>query len=363
MVSKNSPHLPKQLECGVAELHADAMQVSVAKRRKVWNVMIQGTGICKSFDDLQVLKNVNFTVENGDIYGLVGRSGAGKSTLLRCINGLLTFEKGDLTVDGVHVNQLKGNELRAFQKNIGMIFQHFAILDRKTVYENIQLPIKWAKVPKEAMDARIKELIELVGMTEKAHTAARNLSGGQKQRVAIARALALNPKILLCDEATSALDPSTTQSILELLLEINQKFGITMVMVTHQMSVVQRVCNKMSILEDGEIRDSGQVEELFKKQSPALIKLLGEEQESFEGKNIELFLSEKAGEDELLAKIAIETGVPYKIKSGKLDKYRDGRYGRFVINFPDNDETKMLECLKKHGIDYKVLGKGQDEAR
>ena len=241
--------------------------------------MIQGISISKSFNQLKVLDNIDFTVEDGDIYGLVGRSGAGKSTLLRCINGLLNFETGDLIVDGVHVNELKGKNLREFRKNTGMIFQHFAILGRKTVYDNIKLPIKWAHMPKEAMEARIMELIELVDMVDKVHVKTRDLSGGQKQRVAIARALALNPKILLCDEATSALDPSTTKSILELLLGINKKLGITIIVVTHQMSVVQKVCNKMSILENGKIVDSGPVGEIFKNQSPALIRLLGEQQE------------------------------------------------------------------------------------
>ncbi|MCI9339822.1 MAG: ATP-binding cassette domain-containing protein, partial [Dorea sp.] len=210
-------------------------------------------------DKSSVLEDINLTIEDGDIYALVGRSGAGKSTLLRCINGLTSYQGGSLTVDGCEIKDLKDKELREFRRRVGMIFQHFSLLERETVYQNIALPMQCWKYPKEETDKKVKELLELVGLTDKMNARPRNLSGGQKQRVAIARALTMEPKILLCDEATSALDPKTTNSILELLLEINQKIGITIVIVTHQMEVVRKACNKACILEQGRIADEGTV--------------------------------------------------------------------------------------------------------
>ena len=240
--------------------------------------MIIGRNIKKSFEDgAKVLEDISFTVEDGDIYGLVGRSGAGKSTLLRCINGLTDYQEGSLKVDGAEIKDFTGKELRQFRKSVGMIFQHFSLLERKTVYQNIAMPMECWKYPKEEIDKKVNELIELVGLEDKVKAKPRNLSGGQKQRVAIAGALTMNPKILLCDEATSALDPNTTNSILDLLAKINQKTGITVVIVTHQMEVVRRVCNKMSVMEHGIIAAQGDVEEVFKQQPDSLKRLLGVE--------------------------------------------------------------------------------------
>ena len=223
--------------------------------------MIEITNLEKNFGDLEVLKKINLKIMDGEIYGLVGVSGAGKSTLLRCINGLESYSNGSLKVNGTEVKDLDKKQKKIFQKNIGMIFQHFPMLTRKTVYDNIAFPMKCWKYGKKEIDQRVKELAEIVGSTDKLGEKPANLSGGQKQRVAIARALSMNPKILLSDEATSALDPKTTQSILALLKEINEKLGITIIIVTHQMEVVRQVCQKVSLLEGGKIVTSGDVEE------------------------------------------------------------------------------------------------------
>ena len=247
--------------------------------------MIEITNLQKTFEDsdLTVLKDISLKIEDGDIYGLVGRSGAGKSTLLRCINGLTGYQKGNLKVDGCEVKELSGIRLREFRKNIGMIFQQFSLLERKTVYENVALPMECWGWTRQKRDQKVKELLELVGLKEKMNVKPRTLSGGQKQRVAIARALTMDPKILLCDEATSALDPKTTNSILDLLLKINKELKITIVIVTHQMSVVRRVCNKMSILENGKIVEQGDVRQIFLNQPAALMRLMGEEGQTLPG--------------------------------------------------------------------------------
>ncbi|MDY4253392.1 ATP-binding cassette domain-containing protein, partial [Clostridium sp.] len=197
--------------------------------------MIEIKNVNKYFGENQVLTDVSVDIEQGEIFGIIGHSGAGKSTLLRCINRLETFDTGSIVVDGNNVGNLNEKELRDLRKNLGMIFQHFSLLERKTVFENVALPMECFGFPKDEIKRRVEELLDLVGILDKKDDKPRNLSGGQKQRVAIARALTMSPSVLLCDEATSALDPKTTNSILSLLQEINEKLGITIVMVTHQM--------------------------------------------------------------------------------------------------------------------------------
>ena len=210
--------------------------------------MIEICDLNKSFGELNVLKNINLTIPTGEIYGLVGRSGAGKSTLLRCMNGLEGYDSGSVKIDGIEVKDRDKDEMRDLRKEMGMIFQTFSLVSRRSVYQNVALPLKCWKYPKQEIDKRVKELLELVEITEKVDERPEVLSGGQKQRVAIARALALNPKILLCDEATSALDPKTTQSVLNLLQDINRKLGLTIVVVTHQMEVIRSCCDNIMIL-------------------------------------------------------------------------------------------------------------------
>lgn len=229
--------------------------------------MITFEHISKTFTtktgSVQALNDISLSVEKGDIFGVIGFSGAGKSTLLRMVNALETPTSGTVTVNGKKVSGLKRKELRTFRKNIGMIFQHFNLLESKTVFQNVALPLQLEHKTKAEINGRVKELLHFVGLDDKAKAFPPQLSGGQKQRVGIARALALNPQILLCDEATSALDPRTTDSILELLRRINSELNVTILMITHQMNVIQQICNKVAVLEKGTLIESGSVLSVF----------------------------------------------------------------------------------------------------
>ena len=289
-------------------------------------------------DGSSVLEGINLTIEDGDIYALVGRSGAGKSTLLRCINGLTSYQEGSLKVDGCEIKDLKDKELREFRRHVGMIFQQFSLLERETVYKNVALPMQCWKYPKDQIDKKVRELLELVGLGDKMNAKPRNLSGGQKQRVAVARALTMDPKILLCDEATSALDPKTTNSILDLLMEINQKLGITVIIVTHQMEVVRKACNKACILENGKIADEGTVKEIFIKQPQSLRRLLGEEEEKLPdtGHNIQIsYLVKDMKDGELFSTMTSELQYVFPIVNGLIQDYQGDQMGIFVINIDD----------------------------
>ena len=283
---------------------------------------------------------------------MVGVSGAGKSTLLRCINGLESYSSGSLKVNGIEVKDLDKKQKKTFQKNIGMIFQHFPMLTRKTVYDNIAFPMKCWKYDKKEIDGRVKELAEIVGITDKLQEKPGNLSGGQKQRVAIARALSMNPGILLSDEATSALDPMTTQSILGLLKEINEKLGITIIIVTHQMEVVRQVCQKVSLLENGEIVASGDVEELFLRQPDALQSFLGRNNTYTvpEGTNIQILLQEKDSSRKILSKMARQLQIDYMVCGGKVEKYRDKNLGELVIHVSDEESERVKKFLSKEDV-------------
>lgn len=309
-------------------------------------------------DGKSVLEDINLTIEDGDIYALVGRSGAGKSTLLRCINGLTSYQEGSLIVDGCEVRELKEKELREFRRHIGMIFQHFSLLERQTVYENVALPMQCWKYSKEEIDKKVKELLEIVGMKDKMKAKPRNLSGGQKQRVAIARALTMEPRILLCDEATSALDPKTTNSILDLLMEINKKTGITIVIVTHQMEVVRKACNKACILEQGMITDEGTVKDLFIKQPESLKRLLGDEGKPLPdvGHNIQIaHMVDRPQDGEILARMSKELNYVFPILDGNIQKYQEDSMGIFVINVDDEHWDEVKDYLNLNKLNWKEL--------
>ena len=300
-------------------------------------------------DGKSVLEDINLTIEDGDIYALVGRSGAGKSTLLRCINGLTSYQEGSLIVDGCEVRELKEKELREFRRHIGMIFQHFSLLERQTVYENVALPMQCWKYSKEEIDKKVKELLEIVGMKDKMKAKPRNLSGGQKQRVAIARALTMEPRILLCDEANS---------ILDLLMEINKKTGITIVIVTHQMEVVRKACNKACILEQGMITDEGTVKDLFIKQPESLKRLLGDEGKQLPdvGHNIQIaHMVDKPQDGEILARMSKELNYVFPILDGNIQKYQEDSMGIFVINVDDEHWDEVKDYLNLNKLNWKEL--------
>lgn len=229
--------------------------------------MIELRNVYKTFTrkeiQIDALKEINLKVEKGDIFGVIGYSGAGKSTLIRLVNYLERPTKGQVFVAGHDLGEYNDRELRAAKKNIGMIFQHFNLLESKKVFDNVAIPLVLLKKNKEEIRKRVQELLEFVGLSDKAGSYPSELSGGQKQRVGIARALASNPSILLCDEATSALDPQTTQSILQLLKRINAEYNITVMIITHEMSVIQEICNKVAVMEEGRIIEQGSVLEVF----------------------------------------------------------------------------------------------------
>lgn len=240
--------------------------------------MIQIQNLYKTYNENTVLENISLQVKRSEIFGIVGQSGVGKSTLLRCINGLENFEQGRIIVNDTDIATLAESELLAFRRKIGMIFQNFALLNRKTVLDNVMLPMECWKYPREVRQKKASELLELVGLGDKTAALPHELSGGQKQRVAIARALTLEPDILLCDEATSALDPAITASILELLAAINRSLGITIVLVTHDMAVIKAICNRMAIVADKRIAALGDVAETFLAEPPCLLDLLGKKE-------------------------------------------------------------------------------------
>ena len=316
--------------------------------------MIIAENLCKNYGDLQVLKNIHLKIEDGDIYGLVGKSGVGKSTLLRCINGLETYQSGSLQVEGEEVSQKSGKALRLFRKQIGMVFQHFSLLERKSVRDNIALPMKCWGISGKESEKEVERLAKIVGLEDKLDVKARNLSGGQKQRVAIARALTLKPKILLCDEATSALDPKTTKDILKLLKKINQEMNITIVIVTHQMSVVREICNKVSILEKGRIVEEGDVASVFARYSKSLQNLLGETEITIpkDGVTLKIIIPDRKENDNLLSLIAINLGVPFSLVGGHIEQYREQKIGTFFIQIKKEYEERVKNYLKDKYVEY-----------
>ncbi len=317
--------------------------------------MIDINNVGKSFNNKSVLKSINLHIQEGEIFGIVGHSGAGKSTLLRCLNGLESYDTGSIKVMGKEVKDLKGKEIRTFRKNLGMIFQNFNLLNRKNVYDNISLPLEVWGLEKSKIKTRVKELLNLVGLSDKAKSMPSELSGGQKQRVAIARALALNPSILLCDEATSALDPNTTKSILELLRKINNEFKITIVVVTHQMEVIKEICSKIAIIDEGEIKTSGKVEEIFLKPGKNLKKLLGNDSLlPDEGINIRIFFPKEISQDNLITSMAIDLNIKFSIVWGKLERFRSDVLGSLVINVNDKDKESICNYLSSKNVNWEV---------
>ena len=320
--------------------------------------MIEIKNVCKSFGQAEVLKDIAISIKEGEIYGIIGHSGAGKSTLLRCINGLESYDEGSIKVMGEEVSGLGAKKLREFRKNLGMIFQNFNLLKRKTVYKNVSLPLEVWGYDKEYIDKRVNELLDLVGLGDKAKSKPASLSGGQKQRVAIARALALEPKILLCDEATSALDPKITKDILALLSKINKELGITIVIVTHQMEVVKEVCERVALIDGGIVKAEGRAEDLFLKPGASLKKFLGEEDETTlpdEGINIRIFFPSDCSENALITRMAREANVDFSIVLGKLEKFRENVLGSLVINIEEKDKETISDYLKGKNIEWEVI--------
>ena len=318
--------------------------------------MIDISNLNKYYGETKVLNNINIHMKKGEIFGIIGHSGAGKSTLLRCINRLETYEEGSILVEDKEVKDLSENELRFLRKDLGMIFQHFSLLERKTVFENVALPLECFKYSKEEINKRVDELLKLVGIDDKKNQKPRNLSGGQKQRVAIARALALNPKVLLCDEATSALDPNTTKSILNLLQDINKKLNITIIMVTHQMEVIKQICSRVAIMEGGKVLEIGDTEELFLQNSKNLQKLVGEEDIVLpKGTNIRIIFPKEISNDSIITSMARNLDIDFSIICGKLEKYREDILGSLIINVSSEHKEKIKKYLDEKEVRWEEI--------
>ncbi len=324
--------------------------------------MIKIENVKKSFDELEVLKEISLTINDGEIYGIIGRSGAGKSTLLRCINGLEPYNDGTITVDGELVYSDDKKAIKKIRRNMGMIFQGFNLLERLDVYDNVALPMRFWGMKTNTPEAKEKilNLIRLVGLEDKVHAKPRELSGGQQQRVAIARSLVLDPKYLLCDEATSALDPEITKEILEIIQKINKELGLTVIIVTHQMEVVKQVCERVAYLSDGKMLVEGKPEEIFVKPAFAEIKSFLKDDSRLlptEGINIQIFFNGKGkGADEpLMSRMARDLQVDFDIIWGKLEDFRHNVYGSLVINVGEADLESISSYLNDKGVDWEVI--------
>lgn len=247
--------------------HCPLLRIQKDRKQCMNNTYITLNAICKRYiaknGTVEALKNVSLSIPKNEIFGVIGLSGAGKSTLVRCINLLERPDAGEIIIDGEKLLQLSKEELRLRRQKIGMIFQHFNLLEQQTVLSNVCFPLEIRGIPRRERQEKALELLEKVGLAEKAQCYPSQLSGGQKQRVAIARVLANDPDILLCDEATSALDPETTKTILELLKKIHDTMGITVIVITHEMKVIQEICSSVAVLENGEVQEVGTVSELF----------------------------------------------------------------------------------------------------
>ena len=312
--------------------------------------MIKIENLSKTFHtadgSVEALKNVSLDIADGDIFGIIGMSGAGKSTLVRCINLLERPDEGTVTIDGTDLGELNKKQLRFLRREVTMIFQGFHLLMQRTCLKNVCFPLELAGYSRQDAQKRAKELLETVGLLDKANAYPSQLSGGQQQRVAIARALATNPKVLLCDEATSALDPTTTNSILELIQEINQKTGITVVVITHQMSVVEKICRHVAILDGGEVAEQGEVTEVFSHpRSEAAKRLVYPESDApdvsgVSGRLIRIvFNGAEAANTPIIARMASERGIAASIVYASTNSIGGKAYGQMLLALPDNDSV------------------------
>lgn len=320
---------------------------------------------------VDALKDISLEIEQGDIYGIIGMSGAGKSTLVRCLNYLEKPTKGAVLVDGKELGAMSEKELLKQRKDIAMIFQHFNLLMQKNVVDNVSFPLLIQGVKKKEARRKAKELLGIVGLEEKEQSYPAQLSGGQKQRVAIARALASDPRILLCDEATSALDPQTTASILDLLKDINQRFGITIVIITHQMSVIRKICSHVAIMAQGEIKEHGLVEEIFSHPKTREARELilkdsdGEHRDHagrtqdrlMESKKIRIVFSENSSFEPVIANMVLKTGRPVNILRADTKNVGGIAKGEMILGLPDDEklQKEIEDYITERGLEIEEV--------
>lgn len=319
--------------------------------------MIKINNLSKSFStaggQVDALKNISLTIPDGEIYGIIGMSGAGKSTLVRCINMLERPTDGSIIIDDKDMGALSQKELREERRNITMIFQGFNLLMQRNCLKNVCFPLELAGVNKAEAKKRAQELLETVGLGDKAKAYPAQLSGGQQQRVAIARALATNPRVLLCDEATSALDPQTTHSILSLIREINKNLGITVIVITHQMSVVEEICDRVAILNEGVVVEEGKVSDIFSSPKSETAKNLvfpnGYDEKIGKDKNQRyirvVFNGASATDTPMIAKMATEKNIYANILSASTKSIGEKAYGNMILGLP-NDENAVADAIE-----------------
>lgn len=329
--------------------------------------MININGVFKTYrsnkGDVEALRNVNISIGKGEIFGVVGLSGAGKSTLIRTLNRLEEIDSGYMEINGENICDFTAERLRKFRKKTGMIFQNFNLLSSKTVRDNISFPLEIDKISKKEIEKRVDELITLVELDGKKEMYPSQLSGGQKQRVAIARALANNPEILLCDEATSALDPKTTKSILELIKSIRDKFGLTIVLITHQMEVIRDICDRVAIMENGEVIEMGDVSDIFSNPKTSTAKdfishiRLNDEDEILpildsKGKVVHLGFNGEKAKSPIVSRMIKETGVDVNILSGNINRSITSNVGNLIVEILGESEEieQSINFLKNNDV-------------
>lgn len=330
--------------------------------------MIEIKNLSKTFtgtdNQIHALKNINLTINPGDIYGIIGMSGAGKSTLVRCINMLERPTEGTVLIDGEDLTTLSPGPLRQMRQKVTMIFQGFNLLQQRTCLQNICLPLEIKGLDKKEAEKKALDLLDTVGLPDKREAYPSQLSGGQQQRIAIARALATDPKILLCDEATSALDPKTTGDILNLLKEINKNLGITMIVITHQMDVIEEICNHVAILDQGQVVEEGLVTDLFSQPQTAIAKelVLPEGVSALAStdteKLIRIVFDGSANSDvPLIARMAIEENITANIKYAATKSISGKAYGNMILGLPNDEDTikRSLAFMEKSNIIAKEL--------
>ena len=328
--------------------------------------MIQVENLCKRFETkggtVEAAKNISFSIEKGEIFGIIGLSGAGKSTLVRCLNLLERPTSGTVKVNGKNLTELSEKELRKERQKIGMIFQHFNLLMQRTALDNVCFPMEIAGIGKAEARKKALEYLRIVGLEEKALSYPSQLSGGQKQRVAIARVLASDPQILLCDEATSALDPQTTKAILELIKEINRDYGITVVVITHEMSVVQEICDKVAVLERGSLVETGTVEELFRNpktdEARKLVFSGRTQSKEMKGKRlVRVTFREKSSFEPVIANLVLTYRTPVNILYADTKNINGQAQGEMILQLPELEEVadKMIQYLKEINMGVEEL--------
>ena len=302
------------------------------------------------------LNGIDLSILKGDIHGIIGMSGAGKSTLIRCVNRLDTPTEGRILIDGRDILAMNSRDLRATRKRVSMIFQQFNLLMQKTVARNVRYPLEIAGVPRAKANERVKELLEIVGLSHKADAYPAQLSGGQKQRVAIARALASDPEVLLCDEATSALDPMTTQSILSLLKDINERLGITIVVITHEMAVIRQICNRVTIIDGGNIVEEGTVDEVFTHTRSAagrrLFGVVSSEEKEAPRAAVRIIFDGDQTDEPVLSNFIIKTGMAVNILSADVHQLKGKQYGQMLLAMPESyaDRDRLISGLREMGL-------------